>query len=673
MGGLKAIRWRGTYYLWYRWDDGYPAEPGLGMEVYNMIPKSPKMLKKWARNLRQEVGRMSKTYYKRFKTAEDPEEVDTNMMVDGGVFDIGENYEYGSSEYMYEIDLDNMIFSFNRYPFFHLDNMPPRDVFIQSCKKSSRHTGRATYAAYRDYTPAEFQFKLGRLKAPAVRNRELVTYKKYFSGALTEPQDILSLHKRLSRCENVCLRVLACYIDTYVDRKLFIMYQEIALHGDEISWNGREIACALAATALLPLHLKDVGSWTDTFGAADSEFWWMRKHICFTLATHLLDERRAQYHISRVTDEILANSDAPSVVYGVVFSLFHCIVLRVDRVAGVCCKHTEVLEFLPPPWRKFRDIRWRTPGMELLVRLGNLRASDDVQFFYSQLSCRWWDRGWKRIREVNATSDSEAGALSTSGTPPRVSQLPSEILFMIAFGIEEPGTLFDFALASKTTMAAAIPRLRFPQMRGRDYDSASHILDSCSSDWGVPPLFKFCIEYLGGPAVLHIMTEDDLKHAMGCEDAFRFRDVDGSNMPRGSFQFRCTSGDASGLWRFCGPPLYGWSTREERNRWHAQHPRKHLFEPHMGLAYITYWEPEFVKRLAKERPDIIEEVKREIPAILIEEEEPKLPPDQDTDSDDSDASGDDSNYEGDGTDDLDDKSNDTEDELDVPSSGEHET
>lgn len=74
------------------------------------------------------------------------------------------------------------------------------------------------------------------------------------------------------------------------------------------------------------------------------------------------------------------------------FSIFHCIVLRVDVAAGGAFKRTELLDFLPPsfqhldPWGVISP----TPGIVLTARLGHLAAIDDLQFFYKNLSSRWW-------------------------------------------------------------------------------------------------------------------------------------------------------------------------------------------------------------------------------------------------------------------------------------------
>ncbi|KAJ3551448.1 hypothetical protein NM688_g4695 [Phlebia brevispora] len=253
--GLKVIRSRGKYFLWYCWSDGYVEEPGLGMEMYKMIPKSPAILEKWAQDLRADLDRLSETYYGMLEETEEDVDFYLNPIeVEGRVLKIGNNYE-DEDAHTPTKSTSTTRSSFHRYPFYHLDHMPPADVFVHTLQKSLRYPQDASYAAYRDETPEEYRFNLACLGAPVVEDCELTIYKKYFSVMVAEPRDILSLGTSLSRCEDVSLRVLGSYVDTYIYLKLFIMQQEIALDFGRIGWNGREIACALAAIALLPFHI----------------------------------------------------------------------------------------------------------------------------------------------------------------------------------------------------------------------------------------------------------------------------------------------------------------------------------------------------------------------------------------------------------------------------------
>lgn len=99
-----------------------------------------------------------------------------------------------------------------------------------------------------------------------------------------------------------------------------------------------------------------------------------------------------------------------------------------------------------------------------MTRLGHRAAEDDLQFFYKYLSSRWWD-----IESLRVTKQDQIAAVQT--TPETTSDdrsrnhrsLSMDILFQIAATIDSPQTLFNFAITSKVTMMASIPRLRYPQ------------------------------------------------------------------------------------------------------------------------------------------------------------------------------------------------------------------
>lgn len=266
------------------------------------------------------------------------------------------------------------------------------------------------------------------------------------------------------------------------------MYHDMALTSDTLSdrhWRGQELAWLFAAMSLFPLHI--VGqphyvfdtAWSEFFSRAGYEFWFIRKHICVTLGTCLLDEQNTEYHISRLVDKIIHTADAPAVTYGVVFSLFHCVVVRVDKAAGGRFSRTEMLEFLPESPMIIGEQRI-TRGMETLIRLRNAPSEDELQVFHSWLSYKWWDlretiRRCRRFADLDSNSeDQEADTAEVAmkdvipeSTPsPPGPQLPIELLTMIVSLIEDPEDLFHFALLSRMHMAAAVPRLWLPQVWG---------------------------------------------------------------------------------------------------------------------------------------------------------------------------------------------------------------
>lgn len=99
-------------------------------------------------------------------------------------------------------------------------------------------------------------------------------------------------------------------------------------------------------------------------------FSWLRPQICLRITTHLDDERNLQV---AVVDLVRAARERPhmkGVVYGIAFSFFHCVIVRidVDDQGAFMIKHTPALQFLP----SFHTESLSTPGITALVRLGCL-------------------------------------------------------------------------------------------------------------------------------------------------------------------------------------------------------------------------------------------------------------------------------------------------------------
>ncbi|KAJ3529272.1 hypothetical protein NM688_g7875 [Phlebia brevispora] len=335
-GGLEVFKSRAVYYIWCHPSDGHPQ--WLGRRMYQVIPKKPTQLAEWVSKKQGELSAMLKQYNRLLpKWPRDEQVVNNRYVIITKAHPITLSFDERAS-YIYEIDLDHLIFSFRGLPLFHLDNVP-LDMDVQRVLRLCKCTDTLHCSGTRHDFPARYAFNMKRLKAPGqFRGKGFATYERHFTAIVAAPHDILSLRGKLSHSEDVCLCALEHYVGGYTEGFLDVITQEIGLPHNpaSIGPHGREIALTLACAALLPMHLVGIDSRElcrphVALTGYKEDYWFVRKHICITLATLLHDERNAQSHISKLVDKVMSTPDVPSVVYGVVFSPFSCIVISCPR------------------------------------------------------------------------------------------------------------------------------------------------------------------------------------------------------------------------------------------------------------------------------------------------------------------------------------------------------
>lgn len=109
---------------------------------------------------------------------------------------------------------------------------------------------------------------------------------------------------------------------------------------------------------------------------------WPRSDLCVLWANHLEDEANVQASVADLFTRALQDKPASSnIVYGVVTSIFHVIIVRMDfsSVGKESFRHTPTLQFLPSPYAKSSS----TPGISALIRLGYALLRRDLQHISS--------------------------------------------------------------------------------------------------------------------------------------------------------------------------------------------------------------------------------------------------------------------------------------------------
>lgn len=187
--GVKVIRDRGVYYVWYRTNTGYPR--GLGLEMHRMVPADPRVFSLWRSRLRKKLVALRHAY----NAHEAGRAVSSKYQVDfeSEEFTISKSWDYEVYSYIYELDLDNRVFLFNRCPMYHLDNLPPEDVFcladdaFEDASDIHVHQARHFYQGI----PKEYRFDLARLKGPLVKPKKIKTYERLCIDIVTDPRSIV--------------------------------------------------------------------------------------------------------------------------------------------------------------------------------------------------------------------------------------------------------------------------------------------------------------------------------------------------------------------------------------------------------------------------------------------------------------------------------------------------
>ena len=283
-GGCQVIRDRGYYFVW-RVSNSGNFNAGLGPAVYGMVEKDPGKLKAWRDDLREKLVLLRRIYNIRADSETGRLEAETRDSRHRADILITEDWTYEKEIYVYELDLDNMIFLYQRYPVYHLDHMPPEDVFYRSCEIVEGNIPDVIDEFYQD-TPEEYRFSLSRLSklAPVVEDLEITTYEESSIDVLSDPSSVLpSSSPNLTPAEDVSLHLLASILSFYRRQQPVVMYHDIALINSRriTSERGLTLCSLFAAMALFPLHIVGLppgsflkrGPWHDFFSRSHEDFW----------------------------------------------------------------------------------------------------------------------------------------------------------------------------------------------------------------------------------------------------------------------------------------------------------------------------------------------------------------------------------------------------------------
>lgn len=458
--GYKVYRWKGWYFVYYKCApdlflyrvlsliflfshyDSYPS--GLGLQVLATIPKDSNNFQGWLAGMRQHFDKMIE--------AHDKGEVDENEVTitrDPPSLDL-------FIEWMYEVDLDRLVFHVDSYPLFRLDHLPNNDQFLEWIGFDHYN-----HRAYTSSTPAEYRYYWD-APPPIVADAALELYKPQAarSAAIS---DLLSVSERMSDKEVVRVQVLQVIIGNLMRiAHMGLLVRELAQVSDHshLSIRERSLAWYLLDIAIDPQIFSG-----ERVTQCEFQTQWRRQNLCVHLATHLDDPRNMQAAVAGLVADAMKRSDIPrGIIYGVAFSIFHCVVVRINTQSGFTFEHSDALQFLP----SFYADSPSTPGITALARLG---YHSDVEVIskvaYSQLS-RLDAKGLpdslrliKPISRMDVIMGHVRGVLEPPGGGHIGQLLPREIWEHVALELYDPIDLLTFAWFSAECKSAAENALRY--------------------------------------------------------------------------------------------------------------------------------------------------------------------------------------------------------------------
>ena len=433
--GNKVYRHNGYYYVYFNRYDSYPSF--FGLKLLHEIPRnvSKEEFEEWLRKTREYVYAQRDS-----QVLNDPDD-SSNYVSD----EQPKNRLF--IQWVYEIDLDNLVFHVDSQPLFRLDNMPPDDVFLEAI--SFDHFG---HRALFECTPVQFRYDW-RAPPPTPSLESLVAYNSSLIRSSTSSvHDLLDRPLVLSSIERVrttSIELLVARRMTEYDVGHDARILENTPDRDHIPQSMLELALTLVKLAVGP-PIYSLDLWSRDQNKINWDFVWIRKDACLRITTHLDDEDNLRASIGDLVHHINTTQDKMGTIYGVACSIFHCAIVRVDKdPQGTSFAHTPALQLLP----SFYARKMSTPGIEALSRLGCQTSGVE---FLDIIHNKYGSQN----RRHTFTTGTNRKSLVMRGSA--VEKVPVEVWTRIGDFFSSSSDLVNLASISPEALSAAADLTRYP-------------------------------------------------------------------------------------------------------------------------------------------------------------------------------------------------------------------
>lgn len=346
--GYKVYRHRGRFYTQFVSHDAY--HHGLGLELMHSVPQEPRQYAEWVIERRKFFDEVQAQVI-------DGEHPDYTITRATPKFD-------DFICYIYEIDLDHHTYHYGGFPMFRLDNLPADEIFEESIGKDGFGHPMPTEAL-----PEEHMYRWRPILPP--KPLDIETYEAYKepTGKFEALQAMLDAHSMLSEAQESCVRLYEIIAGAFVTS--YALHS--ALHSSELYCDDGEDAASIPPfveeaalkfilVAFLPMHYPwySMSGIDAQYEKRRAEYMWIYYNVCAKAAVDFLDREAVLQGAVGDLVRHIHGTGKQGVVYGVLCSLFHVVIVRVDMANGARFEHTPALTFLPPrcghgPWAQGID------------------------------------------------------------------------------------------------------------------------------------------------------------------------------------------------------------------------------------------------------------------------------------------------------------------------------
>ncbi|KAL4257476.1 hypothetical protein AB1N83_012064 [Pleurotus pulmonarius] len=351
--GYKVYRHRGRFYTQYVSHDAYHS--GLGLELMHSVPREPKEYAEWIAERRKFFDQVQAHVV-------DGKHPDYTITRAAPKFD-------DFICYIYEIDLDHHTYHYGGFPMFRLDNLPPDEIFEESIGADGFGHPMPT-----DALPEEHMYRRRAVLPPQPLDIEAYEAYREPTGKIDALQATLDAHSTPSTAQESCARLYEVIVSAFMSN--YALHS--ALCSSELNCDDAEDAASIPGfvekaalkfllVAFLPMDYHvyyvdglDKSYIDEQYEKRKAQYMWIFYDLCAKAVVGPLDQESVLQGAVGDLVRHIHGTGKQGVVYGVLCSLFHVVIVRVDMANGGRFEHTPALTFLPPrrgngPWAQGLD------------------------------------------------------------------------------------------------------------------------------------------------------------------------------------------------------------------------------------------------------------------------------------------------------------------------------